>query len=263
MSPKVACVMCTWNERQTAPIAIESTKDFVDHYIIVDKGSEDGTVKLIEEVVERYGLDADIYVKPELFLYEARLFAMKKAEEEWILIQDGDEVFHTNGPNSIFHLKKYMKRLKNIIFCAPMTVLEYDFLHTKFPVYQAPHRFLFYNNGYFIEKKKKGIDIPEMFGVELHLKKVYKFNCRIKSPKRMFLRQFWNEWYHETKAYQKYSNLEDYVKAKLGTKDLTPYINKWIKEYHLKLIVYKENIFGYRPAVIKKYIRKGMVKGYV
>jgi hypothetical protein len=32
--------MCTWEEEQMAPLAIESTKDFVDRYIVVDKASE-------------------------------------------------------------------------------------------------------------------------------------------------------------------------------------------------------------------------------
>lgn len=50
--PTVACVMCTWEERQTAPVAIESSKDFVDRFIIVDKGSEDGTARIIEEFAE-------------------------------------------------------------------------------------------------------------------------------------------------------------------------------------------------------------------
>ncbi len=264
--PAIACVMCTWEESQIAPIAIESAKGFVDRFIVVDKGSEDRTALIIEEFAEKWGLNIDIYVKPDLFLYEARLFAMKKAEEEWILIQDGDEVLHTDGPNGIFNLRRLLKKLRNVTLCAPMTVLMYDFLHTIPRVYQPPHRFLYYNNRDFIETKTNNVrkeDLPEMFSVELYMQKVYKFNCNVKSDKRMFLRGFWGEWYKATDAHKKYMNLEDYVKAKLGIKDLAPLIEECVRKTTAGLVPYKVDKYGYLPKVIRKCIEMGKVRGYV
>mgnify|MGYP001024343278 CR=1 FL=1 len=258
--------MCTWEEGRVAPIAIESSKDFVDYFIVVDKGSEDGTAKAIEELAEKWGLDIEIHIRPDLFLYEARLFAMKRAQEDWILVQDGDEVFHTNGPNSVFRLRRLLKKFGHVTFCAPMTVLMYDFLHTMPRVHQPPHRFLYYNNGCIIEGKTnaaKKEDLPSIFGIELHLKNVYKFNCNVKSDKRMFLRGFWGEWYKATNAHRRYANLEDYVKAKLGLQDLTPLVEECVRETTAGLIPYDQDRYGYYPKVIRNHIEKGLVRGYV
>jgi glycosyltransferase involved in cell wall biosynthesis len=114
--------MYTWNERRTVQLAMESTKDFVDRYIIVDKGSDDGTIEAIEECKDKWQLNVDVYVKPGLWLGEARLFAFNSADEEWILVQDGDEIFHTDGPNSIYNLRKFLK-FQDVVYAAPMNVL--------------------------------------------------------------------------------------------------------------------------------------------
>jgi len=255
--------MCTWEEGRVAPIAIESSKDFVDRFIVVDKGSEDGTARIIREIAEKWGLNIEIYVRPDLFLDQAISFALKKVDEDWFLMQDGDEILHTDGPNSIFSLGRLLKRFKNVIFCAPMTLLVYDFLHTLPKVYQPKHRFLYYNNGCFIKREEGKSDLPQMFGVELHLRRVYKFNCNVKSDKRLFLRSFWREWYQNTDLREKYTNLEDYVKTKLGAQDLTPLINEWTKKYYANTIPYQENLHGYLPEVIRKYVKRGQIRGYV
>lgn len=260
---RIACVMCTWEEKQTVPLAIESTKDFVDRYIVVDKDSEDGTVDVIKECRDKWKLDIDIYNRPDLPLYQARLFAFNKANEDWILIQDGDEIFHTDGPNSIFKLKKLL-RFRNIVYATPMTTIMGDFLHTNryFPK-QPSHAFLFHNNHTFYLERRG--DIPEMMGAKIALSKVYKFNCNVKSPKRMFLRaQFWNEWCIDTDAFKRYDTVEEYAKAKLGTKNLDKYIKEWYNNIYAPLLMpYDEKKFGYYPLVIRKYIERGMIRGHV
>ncbi|MCS7120839.1 MAG: glycosyltransferase [Candidatus Bathyarchaeota archaeon] len=251
--------MCTWNEARMVLLAVESTKDFVDRYIIVDKGSEDGTIELLKKCRDEWKLAMDIYIKPHLIFPEARLFGYQKADEDWILVQDGDEVFHTDGPNSIFHLRKYL-RLKNVVYAAPKIVLRGDFLHTDkvFPV-MAPHHFLFHNNGTF--HIRKGDEAPRFIGVTVYLRKAYIFNCHLKSGKRVFLMlNFWREWCIESEAYKKYSSLEEYAKAKLGVDNIDQIAEEW---YRSRLVPYDEQKFGYYPKVIRKYIKMGMIRGYV
>jgi len=260
---KVACVMCTWEEKEMVPLAIESSKDFVDRYVVVDKASEDGTADIIKECMDKWNLNMDIYIKPDLLLRQARMFAVGKVDEEWILIQDGDEVFHTDGPNSIFNLKKLLK-FRNVVFCTPMTVLASDFLHTRPPYIQRPHPFLYHNNHMFYPKKYRD-DLPGMVGVRVYLSRVYKFNCcNVKSPKRQFLRlEYWEEWCIKTNAFKEYRSVEEYAKAKLGMENLDEYARKWCKRYYKNVLKpYDEKEYGYYPKVIREYIRRGKIRGY-
>ncbi|MFB0522638.1 MAG: glycosyltransferase [Candidatus Bathyarchaeia archaeon] len=259
---KIACIMCTWEERQMVPLAIESSKGFVDRYIVVDKASGDDTVRVIEECAEKWELDVDIYIRSDLLLREARMFAIEKADEEWILIQDGDEVFHTDGPNRIFNLRKFLK-YRNIVFQTPMTVLAGDFLHTdRVPPTQPPHAFLYHNNHSFYLPKDRG-DIPLMMGVLVPLSRVYKFNCwGIKSPRRIFLRQYWSEWCRTTNAFMRYASVEEYVKAKLDVEELDEHVEKWYNQLMIGLEPYDKTRYGYYPKVIREYIKVGKVRGY-
>lgn len=257
---KVACVMCTWDEKRTVQLAIESTKDFVDRYIIVDKGSTDGTIEAIKESRDKWRLNMDIYIKPELWLGEARIFAFERADEEWILVQDGDEIFHTDGPNSIFKLRKLLN-LKNVVYATPMNTLLRDFLHTnKYFPRQPPHSFLYNNNEtFYIEGKG---DLPEMMGVKIALKGTYKFNCNVKSPKRMFLRKYWFEWCVATDAFKRYS-IEEYVKAKLKTENLERHIKQWYDVTVSSLLApYNAKKYGYYPKVIRRSIAQGLIRGH-
>jgi len=257
---KVACVMCTWEEKEMVPLAIESSKDFVDRYLVVDKASEDGTVEAIKRCADKWKLDVEIFIRPDLPLREARMFAIEKADEDWILIQDGDEISHTDGPNSIFSLKKLF-RFRHIVFHTPMTILTGDLLHTEPPYVQPPHPFLYHNNGTIYPAEGRR-DIPDMIGVNILLSRVYKFNCRVKPPKRMFLRQYWAEWCISTNSFKRYRNIEDYVKAKLGLDNLDDHVEEWYTNYMAALKPYDQKKYGYYPKVIGECIRRGQIRGY-
>jgi len=241
------------------PLAIESSKYFVDRYVVVDKASKDGSVDVIRECRDRWHLDVDIYIKPELILSQARMFAVNKLDEEWILIQDGDEVFHRDGPNSVQTLRKFL-RVRNVVFCAPMTQLAGDFIHTHASRQLPPHPFLYHNNDTFY-LQKHGEDLPGIVAARIYLSKVYKFNCKVKSPQRIFLYQYWGEWCKTTEAYKRYENVEDYVKARLGVKDLSVHVEKWYKRYVDTLKPYDEKKYGYYPKVIREYINQGKIRG--
>jgi hypothetical protein len=192
----------------------------------------------------------EVHVKPEMTLREARAFALTRIEESWVLVQDGDEVFHTTGPNNINNLRNYMDR-PHTVLCTPMNVLCGDFLHTRRKIpQQPPHMFLYHNNGTI---RAPGItnDLPIMNGWKIILDRPYKFNCLVKSPKRLFLRMFWNEWCQKSLAFKRYPLLEDYVVKELGI-DLDNEVEKWYREYLGSFIPYDEEKMGYYPEVIKR-----------
>lgn len=271
--------MCTWDERQMVPLAIESTKDFVDEFVVVDKGSRDGTVDAIKECAERWDLDIRVYVEPSLILRFARLFAIGKTDADWVILQEGDEVFHTDGPNSVFGLKRFLDG-RNAVYRAPQTYLAGDLLHTCKhidPLHvceqlsrQPPHRFLYQNNGTIrLCKNKHGFerlpgddDIPDVDGPEVTLPLIYKFNCNVKSPRKLFLRQFWFDWCKTSDAWRD-CDLEEYVKRRLGVDDLEQATRSWYLKFWEGLERYDENRFGYYPKVIRGYIERGLIRGAV
>lgn len=261
----IAAVMCTWEEAQMVSLAVESTKDFVDEYVVVDKDSRDGTADRIRECASEWGLFTRIYNRRDMILRQARLFAVEQTEADWVLIQDGDEVFHTDGPNTILGFRPE----RNVsVYSAPMTYLYGDLRHTARQfgsaevATQPPHRFLYWRDSVRPSRKKHGFeglpgddDIPDTDGREVTLPLVYKFNCNAKPPLRLFLRQFWFEWCNETDAW-KTSSLEDYVKRKLKADDLVSVADRWYQETYASLPIYDEGRYGYYPKVIREYLRK-------
>lgn len=247
---EVACIMCVWNEQPMVPLALESSKDFVSRYIIIDKNGE--TTPTIEKYAKLWNLNIEIYIKPKMSLRESRLFAASKISEPWILIQDGDEVFHTDGETNISNLRNHMNQ-ENVIFCSKMTVLMGDLKHTRNSTpFQPPHKFLIHNNG----TVKGGLiqdDIPDSNSYLITLEGIWKFNCIIKHPKRQYLRKFWNQWCKETDSYKKYPEIEDYVREELGINIEEEY-KTWYKEKIESLVPYEEKKFGNYPATIRRHI---------
>ena len=240
MKGDVVCILCTWDEERMISLALESSKDFVSRYIVVDKNGS--TIPKIRECIDRWNLSTDIYVKPELGLRESRGFALTKVEDEdWILVQDGDEVFHTDGPSAISTLRQYMNR-PNVVYCARLVNLV-DTFHTtieKCPVLD-PHPFLYHNNGTVrLHPNSKGDQFTArswLIGLPL----IYKFNCAIKSHIRQVYRSKGREW-HDTDTDLL---LKEYVDAKYNVSKEVP---KW------NLVKYDESKWGQYPDLVRREI---------
>lgn len=246
----VACIMCTFREEYMVPFALESSKDFVSKYIIVDK--DGGTVPTIKECRDNWDLDIEIYVKPDLTLRESRAFAATKIDEPWILVQDGDEVFHTDGPNAIFSLRRYMDR-PNIVLCTPIIFLMGDFLHTRsINPQMPPHPFLYHNNG-TIRAPDPPKDLLVIDGWKIRLPSVYKFNCRVGPPRSLFLRFKTRGLHRDTGTYLKYKNREDYITKELGI-DIDSQLYEWHAKFLSECIPYDENKWGYYPKIIRHHL---------
>lgn len=98
MKMKVSCVILAKNEEKNIERAIQSVK-FVDEVIVIDDESIDQSVLIAQsagaKVISRK-LNGDFA--------QARNFAMEKAEGEWILFLDGDEVVTEELKNEIIQL---------------------------------------------------------------------------------------------------------------------------------------------------------------
>ena len=238
----IAAIMCVWDEQDNVSLAIESTKEFVSRYIVVDKNGD--TVPVIREVQDRYGLDIEYHVRPELTLREARLFAASRITEPWILIQDGDEVI--DRPNE---LRRYMK-YPNTFYKSRKNVIIKDVYHTQ-PLNNGYHNFLYHNNGTLKPHGKLRPDIPDYEGRPVYLKGIIRTNLSgLKSPERLFYyHRYWVE-YQMSGLVDRYPTIEDYVKHHLKKNITEQEIQSWYNEYIGSAIPYNHSIQGPTPEIL-------------
>ncbi|MBQ2009391.1 MAG: glycosyltransferase family 2 protein, partial [Selenomonadaceae bacterium] len=85
---KISACYIVKNEQENIRHSIESLKNQYDELIVVDTGSEDGTV----DVVRSLGGNVFTYKWQDDFA-AARNFALAKATGDWLIFLDADEYF--------------------------------------------------------------------------------------------------------------------------------------------------------------------------
>jgi glycosyltransferase involved in cell wall biosynthesis len=248
-SGEVAGVMCVWDEQHNVGLALESSKDFVDRYIVVDKNG--GTIPVVKEYADKFDLDVEYHVMPSLGLSESRLFAIEKSGAEWILVQDGDEVYSNSGANDLRNLRRLMV-YPNIIVRSRKNVLVVDYLHTQ-EINNGYHNFFFHNNGCLKATKER--DVPYGCGRVINLKPVYIFNLTgVKPPKELFYRQkYWRD-YNLREGYTRFKSIEEFVKVELGVEVTDETVDEWFSWYRGRALPYDEKVQGPLPQVLLKKI---------
>ena len=92
--PSVALCMIVRNEAQCLPACLQSVAGDVDDLIVVDTGSVDETVS----VVERFGARVIRHAWTDDFA-AARNVSLAHAQTDWIFVLDADErLARENGP---------------------------------------------------------------------------------------------------------------------------------------------------------------------
>lgn len=125
-STLISLCMIVKNEENNITRSLESVKKLVDEMVIIDTGSEDETVKKAKES------GAAVHYSPwQNDFSAARNYALTKANGQWILFLDADEVL---GEISVNRFRKSLKVAKEEGFY--LTVINYqgnnqeDFLKT-------------------------------------------------------------------------------------------------------------------------------------
>jgi glycosyltransferase involved in cell wall biosynthesis len=108
--------MIVKNESKTLPVLLETIKDVVDYYVIVDTGSEDGTPELIKKIMDGYGIAGEIFHEKWVNFGTNRDQALQKAigKADYAFIIDADEEFNYTDPAWFKTIQKdcyYLKRL--------------------------------------------------------------------------------------------------------------------------------------------------------
>ena len=104
----ISLLVPTQNSESTIEMCIRSFMEYPDEIIVVDNGSTDNTVKILQE------LEAEIdkmkfYNVPDLpDLYHNRQYAFEKSQYKWITRIDSDYVAYTDGSNDIRNLREFV-----------------------------------------------------------------------------------------------------------------------------------------------------------
>lgn len=87
-APKLSLCLAVYNEKDFIHYALDSAYDIADEVIIVDGGSDDGTL----DIIKSYGSKIKVYHEdnPPMFHINKQK-ALDKANGEWILQLDADE----------------------------------------------------------------------------------------------------------------------------------------------------------------------------
>lgn len=292
--PYIACIMVVWEEDQMIPLAIDSTRHFVDEYLIVNNclilkdKNKDRTKDVIFACRDKWNLKMQ-YFESDKKLRDCRQFCydISKDYVDYYLIQDGDEVYFNEGPTNITKLYDFM--LEGYEVC--LTPMIY--LHTRLDMtlyhltWLIPHIFFFKNMKDEIYWRQDSGDIPSVRGTRMlkcydpftdpdksKMNIPFKFDCNVKNFKRLFLREVFTNWHdsgsnlkidefadlnHHTMKY--YRNINPNITMK-------EVIENEEKE-HIRRVeslishkFYNEDEYFKYPSVIKKYLDKGYVYGY-
>jgi glycosyltransferase involved in cell wall biosynthesis len=111
--PKISAVINTRNEDQNLRYCLETVR-WCDEIVVVDMESEDRTVEIAREFTDR------VFPHGKILAFDAaRNFAVSKAEGEWILLVDADEMV----PRAL------AERLREIAGNDAVDVVEIPFRH--------------------------------------------------------------------------------------------------------------------------------------
>jgi hypothetical protein len=94
--------MIVKNETKVLPRLFRSLKDYIDYYVIVDTGSADDTIALIQREMDAYGIPGEVHERPWVNFGVNRQQALDLAraaqQAEWLLFIDADEELGVSDP---------------------------------------------------------------------------------------------------------------------------------------------------------------------
>ncbi|TDT67872.1 glycosyltransferase involved in cell wall biosynthesis [Hypnocyclicus thermotrophus] len=140
----ISAIVMVKNEEEYIGYSIMSMYKYVDEILVVDGGSTDGTVEIINEIIAKYDLDKKIVfwedLRPKKELIHVRTDMVKKCKGEWILRLEGDEVYSDFNAKQVRNFVKKKLRNSNVKSIGWPYHFFVDNLKTKVPVGE-PHTF--------------------------------------------------------------------------------------------------------------------------
>jgi len=113
--PSICLVMIVKNESNVIRRCIDSVKDYINHWVIVDTGSTDGTQQLIKDIMAEYNIPGELHERPWVDFGHNRTESLQysKGKSDYRLVIDADDVLVVEeGKNPFLDLTKDSYKIK-------------------------------------------------------------------------------------------------------------------------------------------------------
>lgn len=92
--PSLCLVMIVKNESKVIKRCIDSVKDYIDYWVIVDTGSTDGTQEMIKSIMDGYNIPGELHERPWVDFGHNRTESLQysKGKAAYRLVIDADDV---------------------------------------------------------------------------------------------------------------------------------------------------------------------------
>ena len=286
--PFVVAIMALWDEALTLPLAIDSSRHFVDEYFVIHKVGTDNTADVLRKCQEKWSLRVQ-YMASNMTLRNARMHVIRATRDyaDLYLVQDGDEIMYHRGPTALSAAFSLIYGAGYNMIQGKQVYLKHNLVSTYKDSYTPggqfkwgghpangimliPHPVVFRNipeQIYFPEAINQ--DEPGIRGSEILTHDPWKFDVSVKHPLREYLRGFWLGW---TEAGSP-GRIEEWVAAHDSNFIAAAATNaNWtlldsalvLVEHQAAewLAPYKESEWHTYPDAIKVYIDAGRLRGY-
>lgn len=199
-SKDLSVAMMIRNENPTAFFALLSVLPGVEKAIVVDTGSTDGTIELVEEIQKEFpdkiefhqiklpdstGWSFQKHIAPNVPLGNLRAWIAEQIKTKYIWIVDGDEVYRQSTVEKIVDFCEHWPEGKNVIHI-PLLWFARDIHHlavTDPPSYPCTGRLF----------KREGFKISGAFPGEMA---VYDGEVILPTSKSALIIQEWEPFHH-------------------------------------------------------------------
>ena len=251
------------DEADWIELSILSIQDFADEIIVVDNGSQDGTIEKIKRLQNKLKIPLALYEQPSLNFTDLNNFALVKTNFHWVMKWDGDFVAHTSGENNISGLRERLLALDSrryYFIYLRLINLNGDLLHqdSREQVHIEEYIHTYSSKAVFIHTGTyEAIHTPKFYEV-LFWYKPYIFHINVKPARKMLKRFFWNSWL-KLEGTSPHPKFEDYVQSQLpetfGTDSWDEAQQACILRASEYCVRYNQELFGPYPDLLKEHLK--------
>jgi len=268
----VSFIIPVKDEEQWIKLCILSIEPVADEIIVVDSSVEDKTTEIVESLSKRFDKIKHIrFYWQGVNAYALALhIGLVTANYKWVFKWDSDYV--AKSTESLMEWKNRLYRLdkkKYFVIDIPRINLEGDLFHQPkncpFGIYEgrlftwSPELKWALKDNYYSEQITGdsiwGHRFPPWYKI-LRWHEPYIFHCNIKSPKRMLMRVFWDDFVLNRDT--RFQSLQDYTAYRVNSEwhMSMEEAQKKVMDTHLQnLIPYDKSRFGDLPEILMEHFK--------